>query len=213
MTTVRAPQRTERRRPERRAPELRVVESGVVADRRRSPASVLGTLAVVLLFAALFGVVVFQVFLVQTQFRLDDLNRQVAGEEELARDLGLRTAELEAPERIVRDARDRLGMIPPGDVVYLEPRADDDQRAAFDPAKETTTTTAPPATTPPTTAWKPSATTTPTTAWKPPATTTPTTAWKPPATTTPTTAWKPPATTTPTTAWKPPTTTVGTGTR
>lgn len=193
MTTVRAPQRTERRRPVRRAPELRVIEGSTVADRRRSPASVLGTLAVVLLFASLFGVVVFQVFLVQTQFRLDDLNRRVTAEEATARDLGLRTAELEAPERIVRDARDRLGMIPPGDVVYLEPAADDDARAAFDPTRETIPTTTVPVT-PPTTTWTP-----PTTAWTPP-----TTAWKPPASTTPpTTAWKPPATTTPpTTAWK-----------
>lgn len=215
MTTVRAPQRADRKREEPKAPALRVVDTSEVADARRNPTRVFGVLTLGLLFAALFGVVVFQVFLVQTQFKLDEVNRKVAAEEERAQDLGLRAAELEAPERIVRDARDRLGMISPGEPAYLDPKPDDAARAAFDPAKEKApTTTVAPATTP-TTAWQPAATT-PTTAWKP-AATTPTTAWKPAATTpttvtpttkAPVTTTTRPATTT-TTAPRPSTTTSG----
>ncbi len=182
MNIMRAPHRTERPRPTR--PELRVVDAPA---RRRAPHTWYASLFLGLLFVWVFGIVGFQAFLVQTQSHLDGVNERIAQQEERHRALFLETRELESPDRIVTEAQERLGMIPVDDVVYLEPRADDDERAAFDPAAEPppVTTTTPATTTP--------ATTTPTTAWKPPATTTPTTAWSAPATTTPTTAWSAPA--------------------
>lgn len=142
-----APDRVERE--ERRRPHLRVVDDQVAADRkRRSAGGLLGTLVVVLLFASVFGVVVFQVFLVQSQSHLDQLDRDIAKQEARAKDLRLQTADLEAPDRIVKDAQSRLGMIAPGDVVYLQPHPGDDANATFDPAKDKApVTTTPPVTT------------------------------------------------------------------
>lgn len=142
-----APDRAERE--ERRRPHLRVVDDQVDADRtRRSAGGLLGTLVVVLLFASVFGVVVFQVFLVQSQSHLDQLDRDIAKQEARAKDLRLQTADLEAPDRIVKDAQSRLGMIAPGDVVYLQPHPGDDANATFDPNKDKApVTTTPPVTT------------------------------------------------------------------
>lgn len=195
-------------RPEPR-PKLRVVEPSPARGRagqdadKRSAGGVVGTLLVVLLFVCVFGVVVFQVFLVQTQSHLDQLDHDIAKQEDRAKDLRLQTTDLEAPDRIVKDAEGRLGMISPGGVVWLQPNAGDDAKAAFDPTKEAPPASAPPTTVPgagagPATSGSGTATgagtgkngaTTPTTAWTPP-----TTAWTPP-----TTAWTPP-----TTAWTPP---------
>lgn len=88
--------------------------------QRRSAASVLGSVLLVLVFLSVLGVVVFQALLVQTQSRIDDLETQIVAEERRARDLRLELAELRSPERIVSAARDRLGMIPPGEVLYLQ---------------------------------------------------------------------------------------------
>ncbi len=140
-----------------------------------------GALSLVVLFLAVFGVVVFQALLVQAQGRLDDADRAITKEEERARDLRLDLAAAESPERIAQAARTRLGMIVPAEQVYLQPEATDEGRAGYDPA------TAPPpspTTTVPTTvpgAGASRGTTTPTTTKA----TTPTTAAK---TTTPTTA-------------------------
>ncbi len=190
-------------RQERPRPTLRVVDDAVAAAtagraaararERRSAGGVVATLLVILLFVCVFGVVVFQVFLVQTQSHLDQLDRDIATQEDRAKDLRLQTTDLEAPDRIVKDAQDRLGMIPPGDVVYLQPNATDDGRAAFDPAKEAPPAAAPTTTVPATgtagtspygTGTGTNGATTPTTKWTPP-----TTAWTPP-----TTAWTPPTT-------------------
>ena len=164
--------------------------------------------------------VVFQVFLVQTQSHLDDLSTKISREENRTKALRLDAADLEAPDRIVQAAKDRLGMIPPPEIAYLQPSGADDSAAAFDPAKEappTTATTVPPVATAKTSVpTTPAAKTTPTTSKTTSTTakTTPTTA-KPTATTakpTPTTTAKPKVTTTtvpkptPTTA-KPKTTT------
>ncbi len=151
MITLRAAQRHDRQdhvlEPARR-PELRVVDD-VVEPSRRTPAGVVGTLLVGLLFVCIFGIVVFQVFLVQTQAHLDDLSQKVSAQESTAKQLRLDTADLESPSRIEKDAKDRLGMVPPNDIGYLQAKADDDAKAAFDPTREkmpTTTVPAPPPT-------------------------------------------------------------------
>lgn len=159
MITLRAPQRSEpKHRPPAR-PDLRVIEkpdkvgpgrdgsADLGADEEpRSHGGLVGTLFVVLLFVCIFGLVVFQVFLVQTQSHLDDLGTRISHEENRTKALRLDTTDLESPDRIVADAKDRLGMIPPPEIAYLKPGAADDAAAAYDPVKE------PPPTTPTTVA-------------------------------------------------------------
>jgi cell division protein FtsL len=178
-----------------------------VVRRRRARRSLMtkfGVLAFVALFASVLGVVVFQTLRAQNQTTLDDLDRQVTAEQDRGKSLRLQLATAEAPDRIAALAQQRLGMIPPNDVAYLQPKADDDAHTGWDPQKDpipTTTvpTTTPPATTPVTTApstqyqWTPPATT------RAPVTSTPSTARTPTTTarpTTPTTA-KPTVTTAP----------------
>jgi cell division protein FtsL len=135
----------------------------------------IGTLTVGALFVGIFGVVVFQALLVQGQARLDHLNGQIATQQQQSKQLHLQVAQLDAPERIVTQARNDLHMVDPGDVVYLQQTPGDDARAATTPAPSAApTTTPPPAKTTPTTTAR--TTPTPTTT----ARTTPTTA---PATT------------------------------
>jgi cell division protein FtsL len=177
-----------------KSPRLRVLDS---KQSSRTPAATVGAVLVVLLFVALFGIVAFQAFLVQTQGHLDDANNRVSTEEARAKDLRRQAAELSAPDRVIAAARDRLGLIVPGDVAYLEPQASDDATAAFDPVRDKTPAPTVPA------PMTPKATT-PTTAPKTPATavpkaTVPTSpATTVPKATTPTPKPKPTPTTAPT---------------
>jgi cell division protein FtsL len=127
-----------------------------------------------MLFLALFGLAAFQTVLIRAQDRLDDLNEAVAEQEALDRDLQLQLAELQSPERIAQVARERLGMIAPYNVTFLEPSPDDDAAAEYVPPSSTPSTTAPKS--PTTTAPKSTSTTAPksptTTAPKSPTTTT-----------------------------------------
>ena len=59
--------------------------------------------------------------LVSNQVRLDGLERQVTAEQARYASLRLEVAQLEAPERIVREAQERMGMIAPGTITYLSP--------------------------------------------------------------------------------------------
>ena len=138
MASATAPQRPLRTAPAPEVearPDLRVVDPVDGRAPRRSFGGLVGTLAVVLLFVCVFGVVVFQVLLVQTQSHLDDLDGALATQDARAKSLDLQTAELESPERIVAAATER-GMIAPGDVEFLPSVAADDPRIAYDPATE-----------------------------------------------------------------------------
>lgn len=157
MITLRATARADRgseapAHEPRRRPHLRVVDEVEVVEQKRSAGGVVATMTVVLLFVCVFGVVVFQVFLVQAQSHLDQLNRDIATQEGRTKDLRLQTTNLESPDRIVKDARERLGMIPPRDIVYLQPKSGDDDNARFDASKEPppAPTTVPPAASTPT---------------------------------------------------------------
>jgi len=144
-----------------------------------------GTLTAIALFACVFGIVVFQTLLVQGQARLDTLDKHNAQEDLRSRELHQQLADLNAPGRIVSVARDKLGMVAPGEVGYLVAAADDDAKAAWVAPAVPPAAPAAPATTATTTPKKVApAATTPTTA---PTKTTPTTAAKK---TTPTTAAK-----------------------
>ncbi len=75
----------------------------------------------VLVSAALLGVVVTHVALTQNQFRLDSLDGRVASQAAEQQRLRLQVAELESPSRIVQVAEQKLGMVVPSSVTYLEP--------------------------------------------------------------------------------------------
>lgn len=120
-------------------PELRVVE----ARRRRSGWQV-GTIAGVVLFAALFAVAGFQTLIVSSQKQLDDLNRGIGAATTAGVRLDSQLAELQSPQRITTEATQRLGMVAPPGVAYLQPGPDDDARAGEVPepsAPPTTPTT------------------------------------------------------------------------
>jgi cell division protein FtsL len=131
MNTLRAPRRDTRSAAApaeplaapRRRPDLRIVDSerAPVARRRPRGMVIAVSVAVVTIFLALFGLVVFHTVLVQHQSRLDDLDSQLAEERDRGRDLSHEIAELESPDRIRTVAEQELGLIPPPEVLMLEP--------------------------------------------------------------------------------------------
>lgn len=72
-----------------------------------------------LTLAAAFGAAAFHVLLVQSEFRLIRLEEQADAAERRYEQLRLEVAQLSSPERIVRTAQERLGMVVPDEVSYL----------------------------------------------------------------------------------------------
>ena len=73
------------------------------------------------LLSGLFGIGVLQAVVTQAQGRIDQLDRQIDEAVSLDRELRLRRAELLSPARLATEARDRLGMVPPATINYLDP--------------------------------------------------------------------------------------------
>lgn len=120
-SAVAVPARPEPRRA-RPGRHLRPVEGP--ARRRRSPAvPVLVGTGMVLL--SLFALAVMHALLIGGQIQLDQTQREVAAEAEEVRQLRLRVAQLESPDRVLDVARQRLGMVPPAEVGYLLPASVD----------------------------------------------------------------------------------------
>jgi len=77
----------------------------------------------VLLVFGLFALAASHALLASGQAKLDALNAEVDDAQARYQSLRLDVAELEAPDRIVREAQERLGMVPPPEVTYLSPSA------------------------------------------------------------------------------------------
>lgn len=150
------PDRVSPRRDRSERVELRVVAP---AHRRRRNWQV-GTVAGLMLFVALFLVAGAQTLIVQQQGHLDDLNEKIDVAEQDAARLQIERTEGGSPERITNEAETRLGMVAAAEPVYLQPRPDDDVRAAEVPPTSPPTT-ASPITTPTTAAKATPATTAP----------------------------------------------------
>jgi cell division protein FtsL len=107
-------------------PRLRVVDEAArrlqLARERR--ARVLVAFAIVVVVGSVFALAATHAFLVSGQGRLDRLHSQVADARSRYSEARLEVAELGAPARIVREARDRLGMVPPATVHYLSPSSE-----------------------------------------------------------------------------------------
>jgi cell division protein FtsL len=98
----------------------------VTPDGRKRPrglARVLTFLAATAACAGLFGIVCTHVMLTQGQADLDNLETQATEAQAAHQKLQVEVAELESPQRIVTEARERLGMVTPETVVYLKPGA------------------------------------------------------------------------------------------
>ncbi|HYD09520.1 MAG TPA: hypothetical protein VEA78_05405 [Acidimicrobiales bacterium] len=116
-----APARPPASRPRR---HLTVVdEKRVTIAKRRRRIRALMLLSGVLLVMGLFALAASHAMLASGQARLDDLTAEVDDAQARYQSLRLDVAELEAPARIVREAQERLGMVPPPNVTYLSPSA------------------------------------------------------------------------------------------
>jgi cell division protein FtsB len=69
--------------------------------------------------ALVFGVLLEQVFLAQSAFKLARIRREMAEAEDRNQALVLRMTKLQSPRRIERFARARLDMVDPGGVEYI----------------------------------------------------------------------------------------------
>lgn len=116
-----APGRVPDSRPApRRAVPLTVVPDAAPRRRRRAFARTCTALAVVMSAVGLFFVVFLHVLLTQGQADLDRLEARAEAEGAQNRRLRVAVAELESPARVVGVARQRLGMVPPAAVTYLQ---------------------------------------------------------------------------------------------
>jgi cell division protein FtsL len=124
-TASTAPARTPGRGPSAR-PRLTVAE----APRRRGGNRMLLVAGVLLFLLAVLTISVSQALQVQSQDRLDELQSQILVQQQIAERQRLELAELQSPVRIVDTATERLGMIPPSEIVYLRSEPGDDAMIA-----------------------------------------------------------------------------------
>ena len=128
--------------PERGSPArspLRVVRGSELSPagrrrRRRLLVGASGSVAV----AGLFAVVVVHVVLAQQQFQLANLSGRIATEQSANDQLRLQVAQLQAPQRVVSQAEQQLGMVSPPSITYLVP-GQHGARVRAQPATTTTT--------------------------------------------------------------------------
>jgi len=115
----------------------RRAELALVAERRKAIRVRVAIMVLAGVFVALFLVAGSATYIVGQQRQLDSINRRIGDERDLSQVLAAQLAELKSPVRVTRDAAALLGMIPAPTPVYLEPRADDDVRAAEEPPAST----------------------------------------------------------------------------
>lgn len=138
MTAVRSSTRTSAsRRPAppvalRREPARRPVSVAptLLATRRLRALWIAGVTTVLI---AVLTVTASQAFVVQGQDRLDDLQRSLSEQRQVAERQQLQLAELQSPERVVAAATERLGMVAPADVVHLRSDFRDDEVIRAEP--------------------------------------------------------------------------------
>lgn len=85
-------------------------------SRRTAPLLIVGAIAVVAIIA---GVLLEQVVLAQSAYKLQAINKRLAGAETRQEELLANMAQLESPGRIERHARTALGMVDPTNVEYI----------------------------------------------------------------------------------------------
>jgi cell division protein FtsL len=122
MAVARAPRRLALPSP-RRLPEKEQRADLRVLDRPPRSALVTTAFAVAALFVVFFALVVFHTVMLENQQRLDRLDSDVDAAQSRYEQLRLEVAQLEAPQRVVDAATQKLGMVPAGATTYLTPSA------------------------------------------------------------------------------------------
>lgn len=112
----------------------------VSPQRRRRSTAIPVLVGAAVVFLGMFAVAGMHAFLIDGQIELDALQREVASESEAVERLRLAVAELEAPDRILSVAQERLGMQEPGEIGYVLPEGSADSASLL---------RVPPATVPP----------------------------------------------------------------
>ena len=109
--------------PGPRAPRhLRVVDDHeLAAIRRRRRLRVGGMALAGFVIALLFAAVGMHVMLAQNQFRLNQLANRAAAQQAKYQQLRLQVDQLSSPQVIIAAAEGRLGMVPAGNVTFLNP--------------------------------------------------------------------------------------------
>jgi cell division protein FtsL len=111
-----------RGRPDPAAVHLRVVTPpGLSPARRRRRVRLLGVVLCTFVVGVVFALVGLHVMLAQNQFRLDKLNTRAAAEQAAYERSRLQMDQLAAPDRIVKTAESKLGMVPASSVTPLMP--------------------------------------------------------------------------------------------
>jgi len=124
MATVRvirnepAPRRSDEE--SERSRHLEVVRPGTRTRPQFRLTPKTGVTLTVMLFGALFGVAVSHALLIQSQTRLDEMDKDAADEQARYEQNRADVAELESPDRIIAAARE-LGMVDPAETVWLTP--------------------------------------------------------------------------------------------
>jgi cell division protein FtsB len=131
--------KTKRRTPPagpgvRQLHQRRITQSRVRGGPRQGPAPdrplrLALAASAILTVGTIFGAAVFHVVLIQSEFRLDQINKEATKEEARYETLRLDVAQLSAPDRIVATAQQRLGMVVPPQVAYLMAPAPQDSGA------------------------------------------------------------------------------------
>lgn len=112
----------QRLRPGGTRPRLRLVDnSRLERAARRRRARRLVVAAAVLAVTSLIALAATHAMLVSNQVRLDALEQEAAEAQARHQALRLEVATLEDPARVVSVATERLGMVPPEAITYLEP--------------------------------------------------------------------------------------------
>ncbi len=124
-TARKSPPKTSTQGHQRSDPTKRIQLRAIDSPRVWSLGA-LGVFAFIMLFGALLGAVVVQTGVVQHQVEKDELADRIAEQSEMQDRLSLEVSRLEAPQRILSEARERLGMVAPDNRPYLPPVVPDD---------------------------------------------------------------------------------------
>ena len=140
MTAVLRPVRTPRTAPIGPVAEVpdppgmagqRPVEQRLARTMGGTRFGVVGLLAVVAFFAGLLVLANFHVVVIGDQFEFDRLERRLESGLEQAQVLRNEVARLESPDRILRVAEGRLGMVPPPERLQLNLVLSDDPESGL----------------------------------------------------------------------------------
>ena len=101
---------------------LRIVGDHELATIRRRRRLRVGSVVLAgFVIALLFAAVGMHVMLAQNQFRLNQLANQAAAQQAKYQQLRLQVDQLSSPQAIIGAAEARLGMVPAGNVTFLNP--------------------------------------------------------------------------------------------